>query len=173
MLKERSRMMNILIIYDSAYGNTARIAEAMASAVPAQHRVIAKQVNQAGTADASDTDILVVGSPTQGGMPTRPVQQYIDELPPHILSGKAVAAFDTRFSRHGHGWWLGLLTRLVGFASPRITSKLKAKGGMLVLPPAGFIVGSKEGPLEKYEPRRAADWMKKLLANAPAASRQV
>ena len=156
--------MNVLIIYDSAYGNTAAVAKTMATAISGQHHVIAKQVSKASVTDISEADIVIISSPTQGGMPTRSIQRYINELPPHTLKGKTVAAFDTRFSMHGHGRWLGFLTRVVGFAAPRIASGLQDKGGILILPPEGFIVEDKQGPLAKYESRRAADWIKSSVA---------
>lgn len=158
-----TKHMKVLIVYDSAYGNTAEIAWALKKAIEPPNTVTLSLAKDARTADLQDADLLAVGSPTQGGRPTQPVQDYINSMTPTALSGKRVVAFDTRFAKGEHGFWLGLLMRVIGFASPRIAKGLQAKGGELVMPPLGFIVEDKEGPLKKYELEHAAAWMQRAL----------
>lgn len=45
-----------------------------------------------------------------------------------------------------------------GYAAGRIAETLKKKGGNLVMPPEGFFVKGKEGPLKEGELERTANW---------------
>lgn len=155
--------MRALVVYDSAYGNTAKVAQAVAERIRPHEPVEVMSVDEASAVDLSSVDLLVVGSPTQGGRPTRPVQDYLDNIAPRALAGKYVAAFDTRFAIKAHGLGLRLLMKAIGFAAPRIASGLQAKGGELIGRPEGFIVNDKEGPLKEGELERAAEWMKRIV----------
>ncbi len=52
--------------------------------------------------------------------------------------------------------------KMGGYAAPRIVEALKKKGGNLVVPPEGFLVKDREGPLKEGELERAATWAKGL-----------
>jgi hypothetical protein len=73
-----------------------------------------------------------------------------------------VTAFDTRISAAGCGPIARFFLGVFGYAAGRIGRDLQAKGGRLVVPPEGFLVKDKEGPLEAGEPERAAAWARKL-----------
>jgi len=154
--------MDMLILYDSAYGNTEKIAQAMARAVTRPDSARVFLVRDPSLPDIQAADIIIVGSPTQGGRPTEDIQNYLNNLPPDVLVNKLVAAFDTRFGINEHGFGLKLLMKTIGFAAPRIAASLKAKGGRLVIAPEGFIVEDKEGPLRAHEVERAASWIQKI-----------
>lgn len=155
--------MEILIIYDSAYGNTGKIAQAMARAVQRPNVINLFLANRMNGADLSYVDVLVVGSPTQGGRPTKNIQNFLYSLSPAQLGGIWVAAFDTRFSIEEQAFWLRALMRTVGYAAPRIASDLKEKGGTLIKPPEGFFVNDKQGPLKDGETQRATEWMRSIV----------
>jgi flavodoxin len=150
--------MKTLIVYDSAYGNTERIAQAIAAALDAR----SIRAADAGSAELLGVDLLVVGSPTQGGRPTKALTGFLNQLPRDALTGKAVAAFDTRIAAPAQGLPLRLLMRLIGFAAPRIAAGLKTKGGQLISAPEGFIVQGTEGPLAAGELERATAWARQL-----------
>lgn len=159
--------MRALIVYDSAYGNTERIAQAIGSAIGGEVRLA-----RAGEVDPSELaslDLLVVGSPTQGFRPTKPLQALIDSLPTDALQNIRVAAFDTRMPEAEVGRGLRLIMKVGGYAAPRIAKALEKKGAKLVRPPEGFIVKGREGPLAEGELERAADWAKGIpeLARQP------
>jgi flavodoxin len=146
--------MKAWIVYDSLWGNTEKVARAIAEALPGQAEVL-----RAGHVDVSaveSVDLLVVGSPTHGGRPTEAIQGFLGQLTEALPAGARVAAFDTR-----------LATRLVaifGYAAGRIARELQDAGATLVVPPEGFVVQGKEGPLREGELERAADWARKLGA---------
>ncbi|OGC58359.1 hypothetical protein A2473_01350 [candidate division WWE3 bacterium RIFOXYC2_FULL_42_13] len=150
--------MKVLVIYDSMYGNTKKVAETVAENLKHFHGVELLAVTDLDSKILSDTDFLVVGTPTQGGRPTENIQKFLDRLEMNSLQGTKVAAFDTRFSEQNQNFALRTLLRTVGYAAPRITDALKIKGGDLVAPPEGFIVSNKKGPLANGELERAKTW---------------
>ena len=87
--------MKITIVYDSIFGNTAQVAKAIAVALRAFHAVRLFTVQEAGSADLTDKDLLIVGSPTRGFRPTPTISEYVEGLGT-IGTGKSAAAFDTR-----------------------------------------------------------------------------
>jgi flavodoxin len=140
--------MKVLVVYDSKYGNTKKIAEAIGD-------ISGGKVLHVDVVDSSELetlDLFIVGSPTHGGRPTPAIQDFLKKMPNSNINGINVAAFDTRFSRR----WV----KIFGVAAKKIGSILEKKGGNLVLPPEGFIVKGTKGPLEEGELERAADWSK-------------
>lgn len=150
--------MTILIVYDSLYGNTAKVAQAIAGALTPVATVRVLRVGEANVTALESVDLLIVGSPTQGGRATPAIQEFINKIPAGGLKNVRVIAFDTRISAEDKGIGLRFLMRLLGYAAGRIANRLQAKGGSLAVPPAGFIVEGKEGPLKEGELERAAKW---------------
>jgi flavodoxin I len=148
--------MRTLLVYDSAYGNTKQLAEAIATVLGEDARIV--HVSNVGQRDLQDIDLLIVGSPTQGGRPTKPVKALLERISRDGLAGKAVAAFDTRLPTDNANLALRLLLRAIGFAAPRINAALLAKGGRAAANPGGFIVQGKEGPLRPGELELAEAW---------------
>ena len=145
--------MKALIVYDSVYGNTEKIARAIAEAITPSGEVKVLGVDEASPSELASIDLLVVGSPTHGGRPTPAVQGLINKVPK--LQGINVAAFDTRSQAK--------LARVFGNAAGRIARNLKGKGGVLIAPPEGFFVTGTKGPLKEGELERAAGWAKAIL----------
>lgn len=135
-------------MYDSVYGNTRKVAEALGSAIGPDAQVV--KADQVDAAQLEHVDLLIVGSPTQGGRPTKPVQDFIASLPEAVSKGLKVASFDTRYA--------GRFVKVFGFAADRIAESLKKKGGVIVSPPEPFIVTGKKGPMKDGELERAASW---------------
>ncbi|HKX72465.1 MAG TPA: flavodoxin family protein [Candidatus Saccharimonadales bacterium] len=152
--------MKALILYDSTYGNTEKVAQAMAKAMPSIYQVDVLPLKDTHITDIITSDLIIVGSPTQAGRPTVALQHYLANLPTNVLGGIRVAAFDTRFEPANHGFWLRKLMRFIGFAANPIAKLLQSKHGTLVVPPEGFIVQDKTGPLKQGELKRAEFWAK-------------
>jgi flavodoxin len=76
-----------------------------------------------------------------------------------------VASFDTGISSLGKGVGLRLLVKVFGYAAERIAKELEAKGGKPVVPPEGFFVEDREGPLKEGELKRASEWAKRIRKN--------
>jgi len=144
--------MKALIIYDSMYGNTEKIAKAIGSAITGEAEVL--HVGEANHSEWESINLLIVGSPTQGGRPTPAIQDLLNKVSESAIKGINVAAFDTRFSTR----WVGIF----GYAAGKIAGNLKGKGGTLVASPEGFFVKGKEGPVKEGELERAASWAKEI-----------
>lgn len=161
--------MKVLVLYDSLYGNTKRIAECIAASVPGGEARLAC-VSEAKQSDLLGLDLLIFGSPTHGGRAKPSAQEFLDQISSGALAGTAVAAFDTRFAAGDQKLPLRLLMRFIGYASPKILSLLESKGGQRIAGPEGFVVLGKEGALKDDEEKKATLWAESIL-NA-LASRQ-
>ncbi len=154
--------MNVLVVYDSVYKNTEKIAKAIGAGINSKAKVW--RAIEVHPPDLKGVDLLIVGSPTHGGRPTPAIIEFLKKIPPRSLNHVSVAAFDTRFAREDHGLGLKILMTVIRFAAERIAKTLKTKGGILVVNPEGFIVDDKEGPLKKGELVRAAVWAKEVMS---------
>lgn len=144
--------MKALIVYDSTYGNTEKIAKAIGAALTGEVKVL--RAGEVNPAELNAFDLLVIGSPTYGGRPMPSVAELLNKIPESAIKGKNIAAFDTRIPTK--------LAKIFGYAADRIAKNLKEKGGNLVVPGEGFFVNGKEGPLKEGELERAASWAKEL-----------
>ena len=161
--------MSVLVVYESMYGNTHAVAEAIAQGIGSEADV--RSVHEVGSLPA-DVDLLVVGGPTHmhglsSGMSRKMSASAAKEdgrasvEPPategpglrawlHSLetaSGQA-AAFDTRLDRSPH---------LTGSAARGIARRLGHQG-YTVAATASFVVDDGEGPPADGELDRARAW---------------
>jgi flavodoxin len=142
--------MNSLVIYDSNFGNTKMIAEAIGMGLGASSRVIF--VKAVKKDDLQDVQLLVIGSPINGWRATKEIQKLLADLQKSNHTGLRVAAFDTRMK-----------VFYSGNAARRIAQDLEKTGAKLILPPEGFYVKGKSGPLVASERARAEHWGAVLL----------
>ena len=149
--------MECLVVYDSMFGNTKQVAQAVANGLAEAHTVKVVNVGEVKPENLAGVSLLVAGSATQAFGALKPMAAWLDGLPAGSLQGKQVAAFDTRMEVKAAGSWVfTLLAGIFGYAAEKIDKKLVAHGGSRVSPPAGFIVNGKEGPLMDGELARAA-----------------
>jgi len=154
--------LKVLIIYDSKFGNTEKIARAIGEAITPLGKVKVVKVGDANPSELSSIDFLIVGSPTHAGRATRATKEFLKKIPANALENVGVAAFDTRFSAEDKGIGVRILLRVLGYAAGRMANRLEHKGGHLAAEPEGFIVEDSEGPLKKGELEQAAIWAKKI-----------
>src|SRR5579863_2146285 len=153
--------MKALVIYDSMYGNTEKIAQAIANGLTGEVKVV--RVGDMNASELRSFDLLIVGSPVHGGRATPAIDAFLKQFPAHALEGKSVAAFDTRLESEEQGIGLRILMSVIRYAAERIAKELAKKGGRLVAEPEGFIVEQKEGPLKQGELERASQWAKTMM----------
>jgi len=146
--------MNALIVYDSQYGNTERIAQCITSTLKDFEQARAVRVDQVYLEELEGMDMLILGCPTQGMRQTPAMQSFIAHIPRELLNSLSVACFDTRF--RGGFWMLS--------AAPAIAKQLHMMRVETVVPPESFYVKAmkKEGPLLAGEMERAASWATRL-----------
>jgi flavodoxin len=141
--------MNTLVIYDSQFGNTERIAQTIAVALTAYGQSRACPVRDASTLDLEGLDLILFGSPTQAWKATDGIRSFLARIPSGSLAGHFAASFDTRL----HGPAL-----ITGSAARATVGALKHLGFDVLAPAESFFVRGKEGPLDDSETARAANW---------------
>ena len=151
--------MKTLVIFDSVFGNTEKVAQAIAAALGAQ----AIPVSQVEAGQLRGLDLLVIGSPTRGFRPTEGITKLFNGLSKNHLAGVRVAAFDTRIVLETiDSKALRFLVDKGGYAASTIAKTLEKKGGRLAAPAEGFFVTGEQGPLKEGELERAATWARNL-----------
>jgi len=160
--------MKTLIVYDSVFGNTRKVAQAMQEALGAGAGMQKADAVTAG--DLKGLDLLIVGSPTRAFTATGAAKGFLSKIPAGALKGVKVAAFDTRmYLPDVDNKFLTFMIGIFGYAAEPMAKKLVRKGGVQVLKPAGFFVKDSEGPMKDGEIARAAAWAKEAI-NGEAAS---
>ena len=175
--------MKVLVVYESVYGNTREIAEAIADGLSHSAEVSVEPVS-AKKAQPADVDLLVVGGPTHmHGLSTagsrKMAVEGAKEEDTHIepdaaaefglrgwlseleeRKGAQAASFDTRLDR---------AAALTGSAARGIARRLHRRGYEVVARES-FLVEDSEGPLENGELERARTWGAGLATRIAAAA---
>jgi len=162
---EKEAAMSTLIVYESMYGNTRAIAEAVAAGIGSVVKAEAVEVSSAPRELPAEVDLIVLGAPTHAHGLSRPqsresaaksspvvshgigVREWIGGLT--LPAGVRVAAFDTRFAK---ARWL------TGSAAIMMRKLLRRSGYSGDMPTESFFVDHSLGPLHDGELRRAREW---------------
>ena len=171
-----------MVVYESMYGNTHRIADAIGAGLEAAFDVRVVPVSHAEPELIADADLVVVGGPTHvHGMSRASTRKAAVEAADKPIGGLTVepdalgpglrdwfgrlgnypvraAAFDTRM--HGPA-------ALTGRASKGVSRLLREHGFTVVAEPESFLV-TKQDRLEPHEQDRARDWGARLTAGVTA-----
>lgn len=164
--------MRTLVIYDTWFGNTERVARAIAEGVSGVSDV--EVVSSALVADALalPPDLLLVGGPTQRRRMSPGLSDLLESIPRRSLRGVPAATFDTRYR----------MTRLLsGSAAVAAAHRLRRAGCRLVAEPESFFIerdrlpgggrrGHEDEHLEDGELARARAWGEGLAASNGAPS---
>jgi hypothetical protein len=170
--------MTALVVFESMFGNTQQIADAVTEGLARHLPVEQVEVGAAPVAIGSDVEVLVVGGPTHAFGLSRPgtrrsaAQQAEDELVsrgmglrewlgtlPKGSSDVAVATFDTGISK----------PRLPGSAAAAAEKRLRRLGFQVLGRPQSFFVEGTTGPLVPGERERARRWGEELAVRLGAA----
>lgn len=133
-------MGKALVVYHSVYGNTEKIARALAKGLEGGGvNVDCVGVDTVEFDKLSGYDLLVVGGPTQNLGASKPMQAFLERLKSvEGLRGKKAFALDTKYN-----------SRFAGSAGAKIEGKMKDLGLTIVKPHASAFVKGKEGPLQE------------------------
>jgi flavodoxin len=155
--------MHALVIYDSKFGNTELVANAIARAASSFGDV--QVMNTAAAArtlegNPAPPDLVFLGGPTQRRGPSPALRAFLDTLPDRF-HGVPTAPFDTRY--RGSTW-------IMGSAASEAAKVLRSGGGEVVTEPESFYIVRK-GPMElqKLEPgeiARAEAWARGVASAA-------
>lgn len=147
--------MNTLVVYYSRFGNTQRVAEAIAEGLQSAGPAGTLNADQLRAEDLAGIELIVMGTPTHKMNLPDAVRPVLDSLPRRILRGVAVAAFDTSYEMSA------FLARFT--AAKKLNRKLRKLGGKRIVPPETFHVAGREGPLLDGELERARQWAGLIL----------
>jgi len=151
-----------LVAYDSVYGNTKQIAEALIDAVEGDYGVKILHASEVTLGELENVSLVVIGSPTYAGTYTDPIKELIAKLPANSLEGIKAITFDTSFERAAQTNFMKTVIDVFGYASLKIAKKLEKKGAVIIASET-FIVLDTEGPLKDGEIDRAKTWFLNLL----------
>jgi hypothetical protein len=172
--------MRVAIVYESLFGNTRLIAEAIADGIRQSHpdaQVDCLHVEDAAPEHIESADLLVVGGPThmrgmtfarsrKAGLQAE--KKEAESNKPHHepepgAEGPGVREwFHDLPKTHAHVHAAAFDTRadapMAGGAARGIARKLRGHGYELVSGPEGFFIEDTEGPLQDGEIARAKAW---------------
>jgi hypothetical protein len=162
--------MKAVVVYESLWGNTARIARAIAEGIGPEARALSTA--EATAATITGADLIVAGAPVLGfKLPSEKMRESIRANPgkapaPPDLSHPAMRAWLDALPA-GQGASAAFDTQVrgpFGNAAPAIAEALEHAGYRAVAKPAGFIVAGRFGPLRDGEVERAREWGAELAA---------
>jgi len=159
--------MKALVVYDSFFGNTERIAQSIGNALGQPEDVGIFRAVDAKPEQLAGLKLLIVGSPTRAFSPSPTIKKFLKSIPKNGLKGVKVVAFDTRITDEeidSAVFILRILVNIFGYAAKPIADRLVKKGGEPIVSPEGFYVQGTEGPLKEGELERASDWAKQIMA---------
>ena len=155
--------MKVIVIYDSVFGNTRQIAEAIADGLGVKAEVKLISIKENSNPNISGDELLVIGSPTRGFRPTEEIGKYLKEINSQTIPNINYATFDTRFKEEEVSRFVRFVIKTGGYAAVRMHKVLRDKGAQPVTEPIGFYVKTENGPLREGEIERAREWGKSLV----------
>jgi hypothetical protein len=161
-----------LVVYESMFGNTERIARAVSHGLRERgFSVTCTDVRDAAVGVPVDADLLVLGAPTHAFSLSRPrtradavrqgaradraaigLREWLGQLPDQIAAAPRVAVFDTRVSK----------ARRFPAAARKAAKLARHRGFHLVGTPGAFLVEDTPGPLSVGEAERATNWAERI-----------
>jgi len=176
--------MHALVVFESMYGNTRAIAEAIAAGLSTRVPVEVREVGVAPDTIDAEVSLLVVGGPTHAHGMSKPASRQsaasradtergieststgLGEWRAGLAmapSNLAVAAFDTRIKGPAILW---------GSAAKSAEGQLRKAGAHVVTPSQSFFISGPRGPvyeaLAAGELDRARRWGEQLATELPA-----
>lgn len=147
--------MNTLVVFDSQYGNTEKIAREIGKTMGEYGNARALRVNEVTLTALDGIELLIVGSPTQAWNSTFAMKNFFTQFEPAHKNLAFAATFDTRVDK----------PRLItGSAAYAMAKELRRCGITMLLKPKSFLVTGMEGPLAEGELEHATEWARELHA---------
>jgi len=149
--------MRGLIVFDTSYGNTRTIAEAISETLKETGMGIDTfYVRDVKKLSAKDYDFLVLGSPTKFGTMSFAVKGFLGKVKSKEWRNKPFAAFDTENPEN--------IERNEGSAAEKIAKMLNEKQMNQLLPVLKAVVLGWKGPLQEGEIERVKEYARRFAA---------
>ncbi len=147
-------MKNVLLVYDSKFGNTKRLAEEIAAGIQEAGEIQCK-VENIKDLDKDETapfDAVLFGGPVHAFRATRGITGAIKKAAKDGLKGKLVTTFETYMGNH-NGKALRKMEELL---------MKKAPGARLITPGFSALVDGFEGPLNAEDAVKGKEFGKTI-----------
>jgi hypothetical protein len=165
-------VVNALVVYESMFGNTEKVARAISIGLAKHMGVQVRQVDDESPSISDSADLIVIGGPTHAFSMSRPktradalrrgatqgsastgIREWIDHLDRARDSQQLVATFDTRVK---------VVEHLPGSAAKAAAKAARHRGYARATKPQSFYVEDVAGPLVDGELARAEEWGDRL-----------
>ncbi len=94
-------MAKVIVVYESRYGNTRRVAEEIIAGIKETKGIeaVLHEVKSVNMDNVINSDAILIGSPNHWGKATGSIRKFIDGLGEINLNRIPAAVFDTYISR--------------------------------------------------------------------------
>ena len=133
--------MKAIILYDSWYGNTEKLALSLARGLQSKGVYVETiKVNQFEGEDLNEFDFIAVGGPTHIAGLSKPMKKFLKTVRGSNFQGKMGFAFDTRIESKFNVFDINSAAR-------RIEAALRRMKVKIIYPRESVLVEGREGPL--------------------------
>ena len=149
-------MRKAIAIYESKWGNTQKVAEAI---VEGMNQIEGIETQIAEVKDVEPTqvkqfDTILIGSANHAGRSTRNIKKFIDKFQELDLTNKRIVVFDTTFQRD--------LGKTVKNMEKQIADK--APNAKIVSPGLSICVNGFKGPVSSKELGKSKEFGAKIAS---------
>lgn len=150
--------MKVLIVYESKYGNTKKVAETIGEGIKEEGiEPNVTHVKEVEEETIKDYDVIVIGSPTYVGSHAKSIKKFIKSLVNLPLEGKSFAVFDTHLGGKGGGFLRNTIKKMEEQIKKTIPNLKKVTSGLAV-----EVKGIK-GPIAERELPNCKNFGKELM----------
>ena len=154
--------MKGIVIYDTSYGNTKKIAETISETLKASEiEVDLFDVKEVRKLNANKYNFLVLGSPTKFGTMSFAIKFFLGKVKNEEWINKSFATFDTENPENVEH---ARLEKKEWSAAEKIAAKLIEKQMKQLLPVFKALVLGQKGPLVEGEIDRAKKYANELAS---------
>jgi menaquinone-dependent protoporphyrinogen IX oxidase len=154
--------MKGIVVYDTSYGNTKKIAETIAETLKESGlEVDLFDVKEVKKLSAKDYGFLILGSPTRFGTMSFAIRGFLGKVKKEEWMNKPFAAFDTENPENIER---ARVEKKEWSAAEKISEKLRDKKMNQLLPVLKASVLGQKGPLVEREVERTKDYARQLAA---------
>jgi menaquinone-dependent protoporphyrinogen IX oxidase len=147
--------MKGIVVYDTSYGNTKKIAETITETLKESRiEVDLFDVKDVKKFSSKDYNFLVLGSPTRFGTMSFAIRGFLGKVKSEEWMNKLFAAFDTENPEN--------IEKKQGSAAEKIAEKLTDKKMNQLMPVLKALVLDQKGPLVGGEIERTKEYARKL-----------
>jgi len=154
------------VVFDSVYGNTKKVAEAIAEQIRADGH--SADILNLGESEAKkvEADFMFVGSPTRMGRPTKKAKAFVEGLNPEYWRNRPIVTFDTvgpmsEDEEKRKAW----LARVENSAATRMRDQARARGIKVLSDVLHIAVTGFKGPLAPDALDQARDFTHRFVTS--------